>query len=34
MDEIETVETDSIKNIHFLIGSEIAKLLDRKLKNK
>jgi hypothetical protein len=34
MDEIETVESDTIKNIHFLIGSEIAKLLDRKLKNK
>lgn len=34
MDEIESVEVDSIKNIHFLIGSNIAKILDRKLKNK
>lgn len=34
MDEIETVESDTIKNIHFLIGSNISRLLDRKLKNK
>jgi hypothetical protein len=34
MDEIETVETDSLKNVHFFIGSNIAKILDRKLKNK
>lgn len=34
MDEIETVETDTIKNIHYLIGSNIAKILDRKLKNQ
>jgi hypothetical protein len=34
MDEIESVESDTIKNIHFLIGSGIAKVLDRKLKNK
>lgn len=34
MDEIETIESDTIKNIHFLIGSNISKLLDRKLKNK
>jgi len=34
MDDIETVETDTIKNIHFFIGSNIAKVLDRKLKNK
>lgn len=34
MDEIETIESDTIKNIHFLIGSNIAKILDRKLKNK
>lgn len=34
MDEIESVESDTIKNIHFLIGSGIAKILDRKLKNK
>jgi len=34
MDEIETVEADTLKNLHFFIGSNIAKLLDRKLKNK
>ena len=34
MDEIKTVETDSLNNIHYFIGSNIAKLLDRKLKNK
>lgn len=34
MDEIETIETDSIKNVHFFIGDNIAKLLDKKLKNK
>jgi hypothetical protein len=34
MDEIETIEVDGIKNIHYLIGSNIAKLLDRKLKNQ
>ncbi len=34
MDEIESVEVDTIKNLHFLIGSNIAKILDRKLKNK
>jgi hypothetical protein len=34
MDEMETIEIDGIKNIHYLIGSNIAKLLDRKLKNK
>jgi len=34
MDEIETVEADTIKNLHYFIGSNIAKLLDRKLKNK
>ena len=34
MDEIETVESDSIKNIHYLIGSNRAPPLDRKLKNK
>jgi hypothetical protein len=30
MDEIESVEVDSLKN--YLIGSNIAKTLDRKLK--
>jgi hypothetical protein len=34
MDEIETVEADTLKNLHYFIGSNIAKLLDRKLKNK
>lgn len=34
MDEIETIETDSLKNVHFFIGDNMAKLLDRKLKNK
>ena len=34
MDEIQTVETDSLKNFHYFIGSNIAKILDRKLKNK
>jgi hypothetical protein len=34
MDEIMTVETDTLKNFHFFIGSNIAKTLDRKLKNK
>jgi len=34
MDEIESVESDTIKNIHFLIGSNMSKLLDRKLKNQ
>ena len=34
MDEMETIEVDGIKNIHYLIGSNIAKLLDRKLKNQ
>jgi hypothetical protein len=34
MDEIKTVETDTLNNIHYFIGSNVAKLLDRKLKNK
>ena len=34
MDEIETVEADTLKNLHYFIGSNIAKLLDKKLKNK
>lgn len=34
MDEIITSETDTIKNIHYFIGSNIAKILDQKLKNK
>ena len=34
MDEIKTLETDTLNNIHYFIGSNVAKLLDRKLKNK
>lgn len=34
MDEIETVESDTLNNIHYLIGSNTAKLLDKKLKNQ
>ena len=34
MDDIETFETDSLKNVHFFIGDHIAKILDKKLKNK
>ena len=34
MDEILTVESDTLKNLHFFIGDNIAKILDRKLKNK
>lgn len=34
MDEITTEETDKIDNIHFFIGSNITKILDKKLKNK
>lgn len=34
MDEITTEETNKIDNIHFFIGSNIAKILDKKLKNK
>jgi len=34
MDEIDTLETDTLSNVHFFIGSNIAKMLDKKLKNK
>ena len=34
MDDIETFESDSLKNVHFFIGDHIAKILDKKLKNK
>jgi hypothetical protein len=34
MDEIDTIESDTMDNIHFIIGSNIAKMLDKKLKNK
>jgi hypothetical protein len=32
IDQMETIETNTLKNIHFLIGSNIAKILDKKLK--
>lgn len=34
MDEIDTFETDSLNNVHFFIGSNVSKMLDKKLKNK
>ena len=34
MDEIITKESETIKNIHYFIGSNIADILDKKLKNK
>ena len=34
MDEIKTVKTSILDNIHFFIGSNISKMLDDKLKNK
>lgn len=33
MDEIETIETDTLFNIHYTIGSKIANILDKKLKS-
>lgn len=32
LDEYKTVENDTLQNIHFIIGSNIAKILDEKLK--
>lgn len=32
LDEYDTVESDTLQNIHFMIGSNIAKILDEKLK--
>jgi hypothetical protein len=32
MDEYQTVENDTLHNIHYIIGSQIAKMLDKKLK--
>jgi len=32
LDANKTVETDTLKNIHFTIGSEVAAMLDEKLK--
>lgn len=34
MEDISTIEVDTIKNIHLLIGSNIVKVLNSKLKNK
>lgn len=34
MEESDIVETDKLDNIHFTIGSNIARILDKKLKNK
>lgn len=34
MDEIITYESDTLKNLHFFIGDHVAKILDKKLKNK
>lgn len=33
MDEIKTYETEDLKNIHYFIGSNLAKILDKKLKS-
>ncbi len=33
MDEIKTFESDTINNIHYMIGSHVAKMLDARLKN-
>ena len=32
LDEYKTIENDTLQNIHFIIGSNIAKILDEKLK--
>lgn len=32
LDDYKSVESDTLKNIHFMIGSNIAELLDEKLK--
>jgi hypothetical protein len=32
MGDFETIETDTMRNIHFTIGSNIARILDKKLK--
>ena len=34
MDDVETHESPTLDNIHYFIGSNIAKMLDKKLKNK
>ncbi len=33
MDDIETIESDTLYNIHYTIGSNIARILDKKLKS-
>ena len=33
MDEVESVESDTMKNIHYFMGSNIARILDEKLKS-
>ncbi len=33
MDEIKSMESDTINNIHYTIGSNVAKILDNKLKS-
>ena len=32
LDEYKTIENDTLQNIHFIIGSNLAKILDEKLK--
>ena len=34
MDEILTVESDNLNNIHYFIGEKISEMLDKKIKNK
>ena len=33
LDKIETVDSDTLRNIHFFIGSNIARILDEKIKS-
>lgn len=33
MDDIQTVESDTLRNIHFFIGSNISRILDEKIKS-
>lgn len=33
MDEIKTFDSDTINNIHYMIGSHVAKILDERLKS-
>ncbi len=34
LDDVDIIEIDTLKNLHYSIGSNIAKILDKKLKNK